>query len=262
LATDAKSKTSDPAVGVHDLEEIVRRQTALGRRLVWLLVIPLLISIVLIPMFFVLNARLAQLENAEKLVTIERIRAEDQNNAWAITEYEKLAAIERNADILARLGVLYFLQNRDDKDRAIRTLFQAREIDSKSWQVYRYLTYIYTATTDYDKAIEFGEIALTLNDQDANTHNNLGWAYSHSDNPKLDLAVRHAATAVGLTKQTQSDYLDTLAVAYKLRGNVTDALLYLRLAHTVASNERRPTLEKKIAQWEMDQKQSSNGEGR
>jgi tetratricopeptide (TPR) repeat protein len=200
------------------LQELIVRQQALGKRLIWLLLLPLLIAVALIPMFFVLSARLSEVEVGEKLVNIENRLEIDKNYPQAIRQYERLAASSPTALMLARLGILYFLNDKNDAVKAIEKLEMAKRLDPKSSEVFRDLMWIYAGTHRLKEAVEAGQMALTLSDDEAAIYNNLAWIYANPEDQQqlLDLqkAKMHAKRAVDLTKGQQVDFLDTLGDVY------------------------------------------------
>ena len=223
-----------------DLRAILANQQRLDSRLLWLFMLPFLITAVTVAMFFTISARLTDVEVGTKLVTIERILESDKNYAWAVDQYERIAASYSNAPILARLGVLYFLLDPNNQDVAIQKLEMAKRIDPKYWEIYRSLTYIYQATNRPKEAIESGRRALELNKNDANTYNNLAWVYSTSKEPtylNLQLAQEYAQKAVMLTMEKQPNFLDTLAGIYFRRGDRDHALDSLRKAKAAALDQ-------------------------
>src|ERR1700719_1272150 len=134
------------------LREAVANQRALGRRLNWLLALPLVITAMIGYMFFTMNARLKDVELGTKLVTIERFLSTDNNLRWAVNQYEELAKYTPNAVTLTRLGILYFQLDPDNNEpQAVEYLERARRYDEKYWEAYRSLTYIYTRTGQCEK---------------------------------------------------------------------------------------------------------------
>ncbi len=219
--------------------DILAKQEALGRRLLWLLMLPSGITVALAFLFFTLSVRIADVEIAMQIVTIERYLLVDKNYSGAIDQYEKIAETYPRAPILARLGLLYFqLDARDPKKReaAITTLTRARNVDPAYWETYRNLTYIYTLTEHPGQAIEAGKKALELNQFDANTYNNVAWVHATSKEPpfrNLARAVEYAGKAVKLTNERQPHFLDTLAEVYFQRNEPGDrglAMKYMRQA--------------------------------
>jgi tetratricopeptide (TPR) repeat protein len=227
-----------------DLREIVARQRALGRRLLWLFVLPFAISAAIVAMFFVLNARLADLEVLTRQLNIERYLQIDKNYALAIDQYEEIAKNTQSASILARLGVLYFQLDPKNADSAVQLLEKSASLDPGYWETYRNLAYIYTATGRTKEAIAAGQKALQLHKDDAITLNNMAWIYSRTDDTSvlnLDLAQQYAETALKLTGagEKKSEILDTLAEVHIRKGGKDNrelALEYLRKAISLAPN--------------------------
>jgi tetratricopeptide (TPR) repeat protein len=211
------------------LESIIAKQRVLGTRLLWLSILPFVIAAVLVPMFFVLNARLKDIEIGTEVVTIERFLESDKNFAWAVDQYEHLADTNPSAAILSRLGILYFLQDTTHTDdnalkKALDTLDNAKRYDPNYWEIYRSLTYIYTQRKRYKDAIEAGQKAIALNKLDANTFNNLAWVYANCEPECIDLnkATNFAEEAVQLTNEALPEFLDTLAVVLFKRNLADD----------------------------------------
>jgi tetratricopeptide (TPR) repeat protein len=232
------------ATDLVDLHEIVARQKALGRRLLWLVLLPFVITAALVPMFFVLNARVTDVEVVTKQLNIERYLLMDTNYALAIEQYEQLARSNLTAPVLARLGVLYFQFDHKNKDIAIKTLEAAKRLDPNYSEIYRNLTFIYTVAGNYKDAIEAGQKALELYKNDAMTLNNLAWVYSRPNNVELrnlDLAQQYAEAALNLTGagEKKSEVLDTLASVHSQKGGPRDrelAVEYLHKAVALAPN--------------------------
>jgi tetratricopeptide (TPR) repeat protein len=222
-----KPETIDPRI-------ILARQQSLNRRLAWLLILPFGATIIMVIMFLVLSARLRDVEIGTQLVTIERYVVSDKTLPWAINQYEQIAATRPTAPILARLGSLYF-QSDPDKNReiALQKLEMAKQADPQYWETYRNLTYVYFLSDRTRDAIEAGSMAVKLNPIDAASYNNLAFIYATSKDPaitNLELALRYAQKAVELTKEQQSDYLDTLAVVYHNLNDSEKALANFRKA--------------------------------
>jgi tetratricopeptide (TPR) repeat protein len=170
-------------------------------------------------------------------VTIERYVGVDKNYPSAIDQYEQLARNDRRASILARLGMLYFLEGNETV--ALEKLSQATSADPESWEAYRNLTFIHLASNRAKDAIETGQKALELNKNDANTYNNLAWIYATSQEfGNLRQAQEYAEKAVTLTKGRQSNFLDTLAEVYFRQGDLEHARASLRKAKAVADDPK------------------------
>jgi tetratricopeptide (TPR) repeat protein len=231
-----------PKADLTDLRTVIARQKVLGQRLLWLLLVPFAIASAIIPMFFVLNNRLADLEVLTKQLNIERYLLMDRNYALAVDQYQEIARRDRSAPVLARLGILQFQLDPKNRDLAIQTLEEAQRLDPQYWETYRNLTYIYTSTDETKKAIESGKKALDLNGNDAITLNNLAWVYSTAKEPALrdlGLAQRYAEKALRLTGlgDKKAQILDTLAEVHFRKGGQGDlnaALDYHRSAIALA----------------------------
>jgi tetratricopeptide (TPR) repeat protein len=242
------------------IDELIHRQTSLGRRFMWLLFLPLAITSILTVMFFEFSNRLADVEVGQKLVTIERTILADNNYAWAVHQYETLAKTVPSPQILSRLGTLYFLQDKQGNAKlALETLERARDADPNYWEVFRNLTYVYTETGRIADAIKAGERAIELNADDANTLNNLAWIYGVStdtsvhDVPK---ALMYASEAARLTRYSQADFLDTLAEVYISKGEAEDKQVgqfWLQWAIAVAPSAKKGKFQDRFAAAFPDQ---------
>lgn len=227
------STRKTPRIRPTDIRTTVDNQKRLGRRLLWLLSLPFCLTGILVWMYYNLSQRLADVELGAKLVTIERYLVADQNYPWAIDQYEKIAKTNPSGPILARLGMLHFLLDRKNESIALQKLDMARRADPDNWEVYRNLTYIYLKIDRKKEAIEAGQRALELNSNDANTYNNLAWIHATSDDPalrNLSRAQDYAEKAVKLTREKQSDFLDTLAEVYFRKGDRDGALASFKKA--------------------------------
>jgi tetratricopeptide (TPR) repeat protein len=234
-------------VTLRDLQLVIERQKALGRRLMWLLVLPFIMTGALVYMFIQINDQISSVQVSSKLIQIESIINKDSNYAWGIREYENIAKSHKSAPILARLGTLYFLANRNDSARALSTLLEANRIDPQAWESYRALTFIYTSMDKPKEAIEVGRKAIELNPLDANAYNNLAWVCSHSKDDQyrdLNAALTYARNAVSWTNEREPDYLDTLAQVYIQFEDLDSkhqALELLKKAVLIAPNDRKST---------------------
>jgi tetratricopeptide (TPR) repeat protein len=223
--------------GTHDVADFPLAavvEKVVARRLLWLFALPFIMTAILVVMFFVLNKRLSEVELGAKLVTIERYLSTDENYTSAIDQYEELAKSNPSAPILTRLGMLYFLLDKQkNKDVAIRWLEMAKRADPQYPEVYRSMAFIYLDAGQFKEAIEAGKKALELNPKDAGTYNNLAWLYATAKEPNtkdLQLALQYAQKAVALTNGKQANFLDTLAEVYFALGDRENALLNFRKA--------------------------------
>jgi tetratricopeptide (TPR) repeat protein len=234
-------------LSLSDLQLVIDRQKALGRRLMLILIVPFVMTGVLVYMFVKIDSHLSAVATSEQLIHIETILAVDGNYAWGIHEYETIAKFHKSAPILARLGTLYFLANREDPDRAIAKLEEAKRADPQSWEPYRELAFVYASIDKPKEAIEAGGKAIELNSLDANTYNNLAWVYSHSKDMNyrnLNFALIDAKKAVNYTNGNYAQYLDTLAEVY-IQLDDSDskhrALELLKKAVLIAPNDKKLT---------------------
>jgi tetratricopeptide (TPR) repeat protein len=206
---------------LNDLEQVLANQRALGRRFLWLLLVPFVLTAIMLGMFVYTIGRVTDNEVITSRLEIDRYLQMEGNFNWAVGRYEELAKAHPSASILARLGVLYFQADRANQKIAIATLDRARLMDPKNWEVYRSLTFLYTATNQTKDAIQAGKIALALDALDAGTYNNLAWCYISSDSELRDLplAETYALKAIELTHNRHAEYFDTLAQVYVAKGS-------------------------------------------
>lgn len=235
-----------------ELSDIIANQRALGRRFLWLLIVPLVLSAAIVVIFFWLNTRLANVEVLERQAIVERYLQQEDNYVWAISEYETMARRNPSSQVLERLGLLYFQADANDEERAINTLKEAQRMDPRNWIVFRDLTFIYTSRGESSKAIEAGKRALQLNDLDSGTYNNLAWTYATAKDPDpntFPLAETYALRAVDLTKRTRADYFDTLAQVYIAEGNRQKALESFRKAVALASGQNLQHFQNRLKKY-------------
>ncbi len=225
-----------------DFEAIVENQIALGKRFLWLLIVPFVISAVLLFMVVTMSSRLTDVEVVTKQLTIERLLAQDHNLALAVNQYEQIARTRETAPILARLGILYFMLDSKKNDQiAIKTLERAKDVDPEYWETYRYLNFIYASNDQAEKAIAVGEKGLKLNEYDSMVFNNLAWVYATFKEPfqNLPRARQYAERALELTNGRNREVLDTLAEIYFREGGPEKQKLareFLRKAIAIAPN--------------------------
>jgi tetratricopeptide (TPR) repeat protein len=236
-----------PEAGLPDLQLVIDRQKALGRRLMWLLMVPFIMTGALVYMFIVVKNQISNVQTSSKLIQIESILEKDSNYAWGIHEYENIAKSHKSAPILARLGTLYFLANPNDSARAISTLLEANRIDPQAWEPYRALTFVFSSIDRPKEALETGRKAIELNPLDANAYNNLAWVCSHTQDSHyrdLKAALIYAENAVGYTNRKEPDYLDTLAQVYiqfQDSDSKSRAEELLKKAVLISPNDRKST---------------------
>jgi tetratricopeptide (TPR) repeat protein len=171
--------------GAHDnlnyLEQVLANQRALGRRFLWLLLVSFVLTAIMLGMFVYTIGRVTDNEVITSRLEIDRYLQLEGNFNWAVGRYEELAKAHPSASILARLGVLYFLADPANQKIAIASLERAKRLDPNNWEVYRSLTFLYTATNQTKDAIQAGKMALALDALDSGTYNNLAWCYTSSD---------------------------------------------------------------------------------
>ncbi len=247
-------------LSLSDLQLVIDRQKALGRRLIWLLAVPFVMTGALVYMFIKIDSHVSNIELTEKIINTESKLSQDNNYAWGINEYESIAKSHRSAPILARLGALYFLADRKNSDRALAMLMQANKADPQSWEPYRELAYVYATIDKPKEAIEAGAKAIKLNPLDANTYNNLAWVYSHSKDSQyrnLNEALLDAHKAVDYTKGKYFEYLDTLAQVYIQfddPASKRQAFELLKKAALIAPNDKKGAFIKELRKNFPDEK--------
>lgn len=235
-----------------DFEQILANQKALGKRFLWLLLVPFVLTAIMVGMFFVITSRLTDVEVLTKRMNIDRYLEMEGNYIWAVRGYEEIAKTHPSASVLARLGVLYFQADPKNEKAAIETLDRAKGLDPNNWEVYRSLTYIYTATNRPKDAIEAGQKALALNDVDSGTYNNLAWSFATTSDENLrnlQLAETYALKAIDLTRDKHAEYFDTLARVYVAKGERDQAIQAFRSAIALASQRDLQTYQKQLKQY-------------
>ena len=235
-----------------DFEQILANQKALGKRFLWLLLVPFVLTAIMVGMFFVITSRLTDVEVLTKRMNIDRYLEMEGNYIWAVRGYEEIAKTHASASVLARLGVLYFQADPKNEKAAIETLDRAKGLDPNNWEVYRSLTYIYTATNRPKDAIEAGQKALALNDVDSGTYNNLAWSFATTSDENLrnlQLAETYALKAIDLTRDKHAEYFDTLARVYVAKGERDQAIQAFRSAIALASQRDLQTYQKHLKQY-------------
>jgi tetratricopeptide (TPR) repeat protein len=235
-----------------DFEQILANQKALGKRFLWLLLVPFVLTAIMVGMFFVITSRLTDVAVLTKRMNIDRYLEMEGNYIWAVRGYEEIAKTHPSASVLARLGVLYFQADPKNEKAAIETLDRAKGLDPNNWEVYRSLTYIYTATNRPKDAIEAGQKALALNDVDSGTYNNLAWSFATTSDENLrnlQLAETYALKAIDLTRDKHAEYFDTLARVYVAKGERDQAIQAFRSAIALASQRDLQTYQKHLKQY-------------
>jgi len=239
-----------------DFEQILANQRALGKRFLWLLIVPFALTAIMVVMLFFITSRLTDVEVLTKRMNIDRYLEMEGNYIWAVRGYEEIARTHPSASVLARLGVLYFQADPNNEKTAIETLNRASRLDPNNWEVYRSLTYIYTATNRPREAIEAGQKALSLNDVDSGTHNNLAWSFATASDENLrnlQLAEAHGLKAIELTRNKHAEYFDTLAQVYVAKGERDHAIQAFRSAIALAPHRDLQTYEKHLKQYFPDE---------
>lgn len=223
---------------------IAAAKNALVTRLSFVVLLPFIVTVILAVMFFVLTARIKDVDVGIRLVNIERQLQQNKNYPLAIEQYERIARSNKSALIYARLGRLYYYLSPKDSVTAIKYLELAKKTDPSFPETYSFLTYIFSELDQPDDAIREGKKALELsNNLDSTTYNNLAWLYATSKRPgvtNLRLAEVYAEKAVKLTNEKHAPSLDTLAEVYYRMGGTSNrnlALIYLRKAYMMAPRE-------------------------
>lgn len=218
------------------IDNVIDQQRSLGRRFLWLLLVPFVLTAIMLGTFFYTMGRVSDVEVLTSRLEVDRYLQLEGNYKWAVGRYERLAKTHPSAPILARLGLLYFQADPSDQKTAIATLEQAKQLDPNNWEVYRSLTYIYTATNQTENAIEAGKMALALDALDSGTYNNLAWCYTSPEGElrNLPLAETYALKAIELTRNRHAEYFDTLAQVYVAKGSRDQAVKNFRTAIKLA----------------------------
>jgi tetratricopeptide (TPR) repeat protein len=219
-----------------EVDDIVRLQTLLARRVLLIFAVPLLVIVVLGGYAYQLSSRVATLEvsqrNDEALRRInvaERIMQKTPTLKWAIHEYEQVAKEYPHPQVLVRLGALYYADGR--LREALKMLEEAKKTGPEYWEIYSTAAYIYVDQHKVEQAMQAGEKALELNPWDAQTYNNLAWLYLTNDQVRdLAKALKYAVTAVAYTRGHDPEALDTLdrlLDAYANNGHIDRAIVMM-----------------------------------
>jgi tetratricopeptide (TPR) repeat protein len=239
-----------------DLKQVLANQRALGRQFLWLLIVPFVLTAVMLGTLFYTMRRVSDVEVITTRLEVDRYLQQEGNYKWALGRYEQLAKAHPSASILARLGVLYFQADPGNQKIALTTLEQARQLEPNNWEVYRWLTYIYTETKQTKDAIEAGKMALALDALDSGTYNNLAYCYATSpenDLRDLTLAESYALKAIELTHDRHAEYFDTLAQVYVAKGDRTQAVGAFRKAIRLARPGRAETYQNHLRESYPDE---------
>jgi hypothetical protein len=106
---NTKIDSTDPQVIL--AQAILAQQKIFNRRLLWLFLLPFIVTVIIVVMFLALNQRLTDVGGVTKQLSIERYLVLDNNYAMAIDQYEQLEKSQESAPILARLALqLLFLR--------------------------------------------------------------------------------------------------------------------------------------------------------
>jgi len=241
-----------------DLQQILANQKTLGKRFLWLLIVPFVLTALMLIALFFLTQRVTDVEALAKRIDIDRYLQLEGNYAWAVRGYEEIVKTHPTSEILARLGLLYFQADPKKNEKiAIATLERARLLDSNNWALFRSLGYIYTAIKEPKKAIEAGQKALALNNLDSGTYNNLAWTYATAeDNDLRDLqsAETYALKAIELKQNRQAEYFDTLAQVYVEKGDRDRAVQAFRRAIALGSGADRLNYQERLKKYFPDEK--------
>jgi tetratricopeptide (TPR) repeat protein len=240
-----------------DLKQVLANQRALGKRFLWLLLVPFVLTGIMLVTLLYTMERVSDVEVVTTRLEVDRYLQMEGNYKWAVGRYEQLATAHPSASILARLGLLYFQADPSNQKIAIATLEQAKQLDPNNWEVYRSLTYIYTTNKQTENAIEAGKMALALDPLDSGTYNNLAWCYTTSpDNGmrNLQLAETYALKAIELTHERHAEYYDTLAQVYVAKGDRAQAISAFRNAIRLARPGHSETYQNHLRQNYPDER--------
>jgi tetratricopeptide (TPR) repeat protein len=117
--------------------------------------------------------------------------------------------------------------------------FELRHLVEKGFesaQIYTTLAYAAWSQKEYDKAVEFYERALELDENNTTALNGLGYILADTDRDVLK-GLRFCRKAVDRKPQSAA-YLDSLGWAYFKSGDVPEARVWLRRALDLAPQQR------------------------
>lgn len=148
-------------------------------------------------------------------------------------DYEK--AIDRYSkaiDISPFVASHYYYRglaryNKGNRDGAMDDFDKVIVLDSTWRTAYVYRGLCHEKRKEYEKALSDYKRALSLKNDDATIHNNLGWLYATANDEAFQdkaKALEHAMRAAELSKGRNAQILDTLAKAYFINGKVKEAI--------------------------------------
>ncbi len=144
-------------------------------------------------------------------------------------------------------------------DLAIQNFDQALRLDPIHARAFNGRGNVYESKGDIHRAIrDYGQ-AIRLNPNDDSALNNLAWLYATATDRTLRnpaKALEYALRAVAISGANNADDLDTLAEAYYVNGDYSNAILTEKRAVALQSDSTtREDFEKSLAKFEMSQKQ-------
>jgi tetratricopeptide (TPR) repeat protein len=110
---------------------------------------------------------------------------------------------------------------------AIQDFSKVLVIDSRRYSAYVYRGLCHEKSGNYINALKDYTSALGMKPKDASVHNNLAWLYATAKDKQVqdkEKALEHAKKAAMYSNEESAEILDTLARAYFINGEVTDAI--------------------------------------
>jgi membrane associated rhomboid family serine protease/Tfp pilus assembly protein PilF len=164
----------------------------------------------------------------------------ENRNADAVRELEKAHQLDPNSpEIEIGLAVAYQRQGETAKANAMLRRVVGRVMSTPDGQVA--IADLLAGHQQYAQAIQHYNAALKLKPDFAVAHNNLAWLLATCDDPKFrnpQAALAHARRAVQLSNWKQTAFIDTLAEAFYVNQDYTQAVETQAKALALAPNNQ------------------------
>ncbi|MFB3923039.1 MAG: rhomboid family intramembrane serine protease [Terriglobia bacterium] len=144
----------------------------------------------------------------------------------AIREYQEARRLSPISS-RAQLGLSRAYRRQGDLAKARKLIEElvGEELETANGQ--RAIADLYNEERLYEDAIRHYQTALKMDPNDAVAHNNLGWLYATCGDEKFRnpaSALEHAKRAVDLSRWKEPAFVDTLAEAFYVNGNFSEAV--------------------------------------